>query len=564
MPTAFSYLRFSSLSQSGGASIRRQNDLRDGWLSRHPDVPLDTSLKLTDKGISGWTGEHRHNPDRHALATFLHAVELRRVKPGDYLLVENLDRLTREDIQPALSLCLNLLQAGIKVVQLAPMEIIFTGKSDAMHIMMMIMELSRGHAESTRKSQMVGEAWAGKKAAAARIVLTHRVPGWVQLVDAVRDGKGRLTGGRLVLHPDNAPVLRRMIEMALAGEGCPAIAGALNGDGAVTWDRGRAWTAAGVHKILTSRALTGEYQPHKGRKAKRKPEGEPVPGYYPIILTLQQFDVLAASLAKRKKGGRKGKHVNLFSGLMVDARDGGPIHASRSLAVRSSYFTANARKGVPGAVWSCFPLEGLDRAILSALAEVRLESAAGGGKLDGLRARFAKVEKRLATLKPLIREAEESEAAELVEAIRDLARERNELSDEIEQERKRLASPVAENLSALQATLGSESDRTRLAWAIRHVVSEVRCLFVGGRGQDRVAVVRVAFRDTAEVRHYWIDYTPARNGHQRQPVAEQWRVKPVKLGEGVMPAQTDLMTAEGVRNLEEMLGRYLATVRESA
>src|SRR5262249_19639048 len=71
---AFSYLRFSSPAQADGDSVRRQTALRDGWLKRHPAVRLDTSLRLEDKGVSGYRGEHRTNK-RHALAAFLDLVE---------------------------------------------------------------------------------------------------------------------------------------------------------------------------------------------------------------------------------------------------------------------------------------------------------------------------------------------------------------------------------------------------------------------------------------------------------------------------------------------------------
>ena len=135
---AFSYLRFSSPKQADGDSTRRQTALRDGWLRRHPEARLDTALRMTDRGVSGFTGEHRKNPDRHALAAFLKLVDQGRVPRGSYLIVENLDRLSREDIQPALMLFLGLLQAGIRIVQLMPVEQVFDDKSDSMQIMLAI------------------------------------------------------------------------------------------------------------------------------------------------------------------------------------------------------------------------------------------------------------------------------------------------------------------------------------------------------------------------------------------------------------------------------------------
>jgi DNA invertase Pin-like site-specific DNA recombinase len=72
--------------------------------------------------VSAFSGAHRSNFDRHALAAFLELVKAGRVPRGSYLIVESLDRLTREHIRPALTLLLNLIEAGVRVVQLLPVE----------------------------------------------------------------------------------------------------------------------------------------------------------------------------------------------------------------------------------------------------------------------------------------------------------------------------------------------------------------------------------------------------------------------------------------------------------
>src|SRR5437016_5118365 len=146
-PTAYSYVRFSSPAQAEGDSLRRQTEAARVWCERN-SVRLDESTTLHDLGRSAYTGKHRENPDRHALAAFLKLVEQGRVPRGSYLIIENLDRLSREHIQPALLLALNLLQAGIRLVQLKPTEMVFDDQSDTMPVMMMMMELSRGHGES--------------------------------------------------------------------------------------------------------------------------------------------------------------------------------------------------------------------------------------------------------------------------------------------------------------------------------------------------------------------------------------------------------------------------------
>src|SRR5262245_10994564 len=221
IPVAYSYGRFSHPSQSTGDSIRRQDDGALGWCQRN-QVPLDKTLTLRDKGVSAFTGEHRKNPDRHALAMFLKWVEKGRVRPGDYLIVENLDRLSREDIWPALDLVSSLVRAGVRIVQLTPAEQVIDQTSGPMVVMMVIVELSRGNSESKTKSDRVGKAWSQKKQRARAgecqkatermgagcTILTRRLPAWIE----ERDGKPHLI-------PERAVVVRRLFDLARRGYG---------------------------------------------------------------------------------------------------------------------------------------------------------------------------------------------------------------------------------------------------------------------------------------------------------------------------------------------------------
>src|SRR4051794_22913686 len=98
--TAYSYVRFSDPSQAEGDSLRRQTDGRaEAFCTRH-GLRLDTALSMRDLGVSAFRGAHRS--DKHALGQFLELVRRGRISKGSYLLVENLDRLSREDERTAL------------------------------------------------------------------------------------------------------------------------------------------------------------------------------------------------------------------------------------------------------------------------------------------------------------------------------------------------------------------------------------------------------------------------------------------------------------------------------
>ena len=77
----------------------------------------------------------------HALAGFLQAVRLGRVPSGSYLIVESLDRLSREKIRPALTLLLNLIESDIKVVQQLPQGAVYDEDVEPMQLIMAVMEL---------------------------------------------------------------------------------------------------------------------------------------------------------------------------------------------------------------------------------------------------------------------------------------------------------------------------------------------------------------------------------------------------------------------------------------
>src|SRR5262245_26570368 len=119
-PTAYSYIRFSSPEQAKGDSLARQVQATKEWCRRNK-VRLDESVTLHDLGKSAYTGEHRKNPDRHALASFLRLVESGKVPRGSsYLVVESLDRLTREHVRAAASLFLSILEQGVSIVTTTP------------------------------------------------------------------------------------------------------------------------------------------------------------------------------------------------------------------------------------------------------------------------------------------------------------------------------------------------------------------------------------------------------------------------------------------------------------
>jgi DNA invertase Pin-like site-specific DNA recombinase len=425
-PLAYSYLRFSTPEQAKGDSLRRQEERRDAWLERNR-AKLDTSLTLADRGVSAFTGEHRKNPDRHALAAFLELARAGRIPRGSFLIVENLDRLSREDIRPALTLLLNLIYAGVRVVQLLPAEQVFDEKVEPMQLMMAIMELSRGHNESRMKSERVGDAWREKKrlAAESRVPLTKTVPAWLEL-----------RGGKVVVKPREAEAVRLVYRLAAEGVSLHGIVRKLNREKVKPIGTGAHWSESYVSKFLKSRAAVGEFQPSRWVGGKPKPDGEPIPGYFPAVITDEQWHAVRAGINRRGRPGRGEKPVNIFGGLLTNARTGGPLHVGKRTGVQYliNYHGRIGRDPGTGRGVG-FPFAVFAEAVLSQLREIDpreiLPDPDEGtdrvmtitGKRDAVRGRIAKLQAAL--------DEDEDEVRSVVEKLRRWEAEEDALTAEL-------------------------------------------------------------------------------------------------------------------------------------
>jgi DNA invertase Pin-like site-specific DNA recombinase len=549
-PLAYSYVRFSHPDQANGDSFRRQTDLRNAWIARN-HVTLDTSLTLEDKGVSGYTGEHRDNPDRHALAAFVSLVKKGRIARGSYLVVESLDRLSREDILPALSLVLDLIQSGIRIVQLLPAEMIYDQNANPMQVMMMIMELSRGHSESVMKSERGGAAWREKKRRAVEDgePLTARVPAWLRLVE-----------GRWEVDEDAATVIRRIYRMAADGFGTIAITKTLNAERVPNFGGGGHWPRSYVCKILANRAVIGEYQPYKGRGKKRGQDGKANPHFYPAIITEREFYAARSCLAARRgKHGRLPEgRVNLFSGLLRDARGGGTFHeVDKGKRGGRRLVSYKGIQGIAGQSITSFPAETFERAILSCLreikpAEILPREAGGADEAIALTGRLAEVESQIEHLKARLQ-------ARYSDAIADVL-ERHEadskaLLAKLMEARLKASAPLSEAwgecrslLELLDSAPDPEAARIRLKAAIRRIVEGIWCVFVG-RDSHRLAVVQIWFAGGSH-RDYLILHRPALGGAVGSRPAQWW----VRCPEHVLKTKDfDLRCRESVESIVKIL-----------
>ena len=114
MKTAYSYVRFSTPEQAKGDSTRRQVSAAVEYCEKN-GLHLDETLQIADRGISAFRGK---NAKSGGLSRFLDACRSGEVKTGSVLIVESLDRISRDQILPALGVLTEILNLGIVLVTL--------------------------------------------------------------------------------------------------------------------------------------------------------------------------------------------------------------------------------------------------------------------------------------------------------------------------------------------------------------------------------------------------------------------------------------------------------------
>jgi DNA invertase Pin-like site-specific DNA recombinase len=326
-PRAYSYVRFSSPKQAEGFSLQRQRDKAAAYAAEN-GLELDTELKLQDLGVSAFRSL---NAKTGALSIFLRAVQDGIVPVGSHLLVENIDRLTRDDIPEAAGLFLSIIGAGITVVTLT------NGYSYSRQslkdlpyeMMQIVMELIRANQESTLKSTRVSDAYDRKRRLAAQgdksKPFTRALPAWLEWSE---ETKG------FVVIPERAAVIHKVFSMADGGLGQQLIAERLNKEGVLTFERrgnhrkAGAWHRSYVQRLLTNSALVGTFTPHLRGKDKRKPvPQDPVENYFPKVIEHELFERVAS---RARAAAPRGRHAtvetkSVFAGLSKCAHCGGPF-----------------------------------------------------------------------------------------------------------------------------------------------------------------------------------------------------------------------------------------------
>jgi hypothetical protein len=308
--------------------------------------------------------------------------------------------------------------------------------------------------------------------------------------------------------------------------------------------------------------VLGEMQPLKGGK----PDGEVIRGYYPAVVTDEEFYAARAGCAQRRnRRGAVGRHVNVFAGLLRDALTGGTYFLNalscrrRADGTRPWQAVLHASEAVEGrATARTFPFATFEAAVLSELAEIDPHEILNGD--DG-------PDEALTLARELEGvEAELADAAAFMDAngfsatigrrVAALEARKADLAARLAEAREKAAHPLSETWGQAQSLVGlvdGASDpadvRLRLRAALRRMVDSIWLLVVP-RSLSRLCAVQIWFADGKRHRDYLILNTP--------PKANQWGRSEggwsaYALASAVKAGELDLRRPEHARQLEEVL-----------
>jgi len=329
---AYSYVRFSTPQQALGDSLRRRTEKAERYAIEH-GLTLDIDLKMTDAGVSAFRGK---NATTGALGGFLSAVERGHVSPGSYLLIENIDRLSRDHVLEAQTIFSRLILAGIFIVTLTNGEVYSRQRiNEEPHaILMVVLEQIRAGAESVRKSQLIGDAKARKKQqlvanGANGKPYTRQTPAWIAWSDESK---------AYVLLTDRAAIVREIFERTDAGDGIDRIAKDLNQRGVDTWGGRRGqrkanhWRGGYMRKILMSSAPIGAFTPHETTyddvtRTRRDIPMDPIVNMFPAVVGEDLYWRVNRRFAAAAPRGKNARHdpKSIVAGIVRCATCGNAV-----------------------------------------------------------------------------------------------------------------------------------------------------------------------------------------------------------------------------------------------
>jgi DNA invertase Pin-like site-specific DNA recombinase len=313
------YTRVSKQQQTQGHGLSRQLESakkiisqNDGELIKHYE----------DAGASAFKGDHLKAGAQ--LRTLYDDIQNDHIKQNSILLVEDLDRLSREELFKAQNELTSILSKDIEVWTFLN-GLTKYNKANPMMLMLAVAKSQLAYDESLKKQDRIKASWIKRKddlrnGKAIRMMN----PYWIDYTD---------TGYKL---NDKAKVIARMFELYLSvGLGTHRTAVKLTEEGWEVYGKSKhlkgkiKWNHSRVKYALSKRAVCGDFVSAK--------DGEIIPRVFPAIVSKEKF-LKVQELMKRNPKMQSDNFINVFSTLLYCPYCNGKVQRSSSRVKNAHYF----------------------------------------------------------------------------------------------------------------------------------------------------------------------------------------------------------------------------------
>lgn len=306
MPTAYAYIRYSSKAQgeAGRDSVDRQMaSIQAIVKTRNLHLPPENIF--SDTGISAFTGS---NKTKGKLKDLIDMIGDLRVKSGDYIFVESIDRLSRQRLLQAKELVNGILEKGIVLIttidgQRYEKPNDHNGIDDLQQDILLSVIAKRAYEESKTKSVRRKSAWnrAKKLAEEEQQIFNGHNPPY-----GIRYDK---ENNCFEIVEEEAKEIRDIFE-SLKYVGVSLSIKKVN-----SYSK-RRWTNRNVKIMLDTKYVLGAYMAQRRDENRKKVFERYIEGYYPQIISHELFNEAVSAMrlrADRKNYGNQSVgSLNIF------------------------------------------------------------------------------------------------------------------------------------------------------------------------------------------------------------------------------------------------------------
>jgi DNA invertase Pin-like site-specific DNA recombinase/chaperonin cofactor prefoldin len=277
-----------------------------------------------DEGMSGFKGI---NKVKGTLGTFLKRVKAGEIKQGSVLIIEKMDRFSRNEIDLVIPDFLNLLQSNVEIFSCVDNThyTLADIRKNGMLLNYAVMAMAMANDYSKSLGSRIKKATDIKLAQCRNGLKMNMGPWMPNWVDFIGNPK---QPGDFKLN-EKADTIKRIISEYIAGKSMFGIARGLIKDNIPSPQEGK-WAQYSISKILNSPKLLGTLDV----------KGIVIPNYYPSVITQAQWEQVQSKLkenSQRKGGSNTTDYVaNLFRNRCKCAHCGSTLQARK--VVRTTHY----------------------------------------------------------------------------------------------------------------------------------------------------------------------------------------------------------------------------------